>query len=649
MKHLLIILCLFPTLIFAQSERLANYDWGKKIDSYTFSEEDLTKDEVILFEKTIVEFSQVENTLKKFELVHNLKRLNSDGSIEGNNKFYIPMNEDTKTLILKARVIKPNGDIKEVSEKDIQQAKDEEGNVKYNYFAFEGIEKGSYIEFLHLAEYYPEMTGSDITLQGYYPKRKVDVELLYPSYLEFQLLSVNGLEEFKKDESDSLVTKMYLSITDLAGLEDEDWSAYDANLKKVYYKLSKNISRNKGNFYTYTEVSKLIHEDMFAPLTKKEVKLVNGFITKNTKGATTNLEKVRMLENAMKKTIPTIDGNFEKDDNIEQILTKNITNEKGYTKLMLNFLREMNIPFELVMTSDRTEEPFLEEFQGYNFLHEYLIYIKEFDKYFSSNFTSRLGYPPYQYTFNKGLFISEVKLNDYATAVGKVKYIKGIDFKESIDEINTVANFNADLTACTVELTRINTGYKAQSYQAIIDFLDEDQKTEMKEEFLKYLDADGTIENISFENDHTDDFGIKPFIGKATVNSSTFLERAGDKILLKAGLLIGPQAQMYNEKPRVQPVDSYYTRGYDRKIVINLPEGYEVKNLDDLNFSCKPDAKNNILGFESSYEIKGNQIIVTVKEWYNTVFFSVAEYPMYEKTMNAAADFNKVVLILQPK
>ena len=382
MKQLLITLCLLPTLIFGQSDRLANYDWGKKIDTYTFSEDDLTKDEVILFEKTIVEFSQVENTLKKFELVHNLKRLNSDASIEENNKFYIPMNEDTKTLILKARVIKPNGDIKEVSEKDIQQAKDEEGNVKYNYFAFEGIEKGSYIEFLHLAEYYPEMTGSNITVQGYYPKRKVDVELLYPSYLEFQLLSVNGLEEFKKDETDSLVTKMYLSITDLVGLEGEDWSAYNANLKKVYYKLSKNISRNKGNFYTYTEVSKLIHADMFAPLTKKEVKLVNSFISKNTKGATTNLEKVRMLENAMKKTIPMIDGNFEKDDNIEQILTKNITNEKGYTKLMLNFLREMNIPFELVMTSDRTEEPFLEEFQGYNFLHEYLIYIKEFDKYF---------------------------------------------------------------------------------------------------------------------------------------------------------------------------------------------------------------------------------------------------------------------------
>lgn len=106
---------------------------------------------------------------------------------------------------------------------------------------------------------------------------------------------------------------------------------------------------------------------------------------------------------------------------------------------------------------------------------------------------------------------------------------------------------------------------------------------------------------------------------------------------------------MYHEKPRVQPVDSYYTRGYNRTIIINLPENYEVKNLEDLNFSCKPDEKDNILGFESTYEIKGNQIIITVKEWYDTHYFSVADYGKYEKTMNAAADFNKVVLVLQPK
>src|SRR5574343_395150 len=98
MKQLLITLCLLPTLMFAQSERLANYDWGKKIESYNFSEDDLTKDEVILFEKTIVEFSQVENTLKKFELVHNLKRLNSDASIEGKDRKSTRLNSSHITI-----------------------------------------------------------------------------------------------------------------------------------------------------------------------------------------------------------------------------------------------------------------------------------------------------------------------------------------------------------------------------------------------------------------------------------------------------------------------------------------------------------------------------------------------------------------------
>lgn len=649
MKKILFFLLALPYFISAQTSKYAEYNWEKKINNYDFSAEDLSKDEVIVFEKTSLEYSNENDGLKKYLLVHNLKRLNSDQAIEENNKFYVPMDSDTKIIRLKARVIKPNGEMIEVSQKDIKQALDEEGNIKYNYFAFEGIEKGSYIEYLQYAEVYPDLNGNDIRIQGAFDKKHVEIELIYPSHLEFQMHSMNGLPEFNKDESDSTSMRRFLVLENLPGLEDEDWSAYNANLQKVYYKLSKNIARNKGNFYTYTEVSKVIHEDMFTPLTKSEKKLVQNFIEKNTKEAKTPFEKVRMLENVMKKQIAVLDADFENSSNIQQILTKNISSQKGITKLMLNCLRELQIPFELVLTSDRLKENFLEEFQGYNFLHEYLIYVKDFDKYFSSEFLSRIGYPPYEYTFNKGLFISEIILNEFATAVGKVKYIKGIDYKESIDQIDTEVDFNADLTSCVVHLTRTNTGYKAQSYQAIIDFIDEEQKKELKEDYLKYLDEESVLENIAYQNDKTDDFGIKPFIGKADVISSKFIEQAGDKILLKAGLLIGPQAQMYNEKPRVQPVDSYYTRGYNRTIIINLPENYEVKNLDDLVFNCKPDSEKNILGFESSYELKGNQIIVTVKEWYNTHYFSVADYPKYEKTMNAAADFNKVVLVLQAK
>jgi hypothetical protein len=649
MKILLLILILFPSFLFAQTAKYDNYDWSKKLENYQFSEQDLQKDEVIVFEKRCIEYINVNEQLKQYVLFHNLKRLNSDAAIEENNKFYVSADSDSKTIILKARVTKPNGQIIEVSKADIKQALDEDGNVKYNYFAFEGIEKGSLIEYLQYTEVVPDFSGNSMRVQSSYDKKRVEVEIIYPSYLEFQLLSVNELPNLELDDSDTLKTRMHLTLNDFKGLESEDWSAYEANLKKVYYKLSKNLARNKGNFYTYTEVSKIVHQNMFTPLTKKEQKLVSTFISKSSGDAKTNIDKLRNLENEMKKKITILDAQFENSSNIEQILTKNVADERGITRLMLNCLREMGLPFELVLTSDRLEEPFLEEFQGYNFLTDYLIYIKEADTYFSGDFFSRIGFPPFELLYNKGLFISEVTVNDYATAIGKVKYIKGIDYKQSIDQIDTEVDFNDDLSSCTVQLTRVNTGYKAKTYQPIIDFLDDEQKKEMKDDFLKYLDKDCTLEDVSFENDNTDSFGVKPFIGKAKVISSTFTERAGDKILLKAGLLIGPQAQMYHEKPRAQAVDSYYTRGYNRKIVINLPDNYEVKNLDDLKFSCKPDPSKNTLGFESTYQVVGNQIIVSVTEWYDTHYFALSDYPNYEKTMNTAADFNKVVLVLQPK
>lgn len=204
------------------------------------------------------------------------------------------------------------------------------------------------------------------------------------------------------------------------------------------------------------------------------------------------------------------------------------------------------------------------------------------------------------------------------------------------------------MSTSTVTVNRSNTGYKAYQYQPIIDFLDEESKTQFKEEYVKYLDADAELLSYEFKNEHSADFGIQPFVGISTLKSSIFTENTSDKLLIKVGGLIGPQAEMYHEEKRAQPVDSYYTRGYNRTITIHIPEGYTVKNPEILSISVTPDTKKTV-GFTSSYKIDGNKILIDVKEWYDTHFFAVADYTMYESTMNAAADFNKLVLVLEKK
>ncbi|MNE45411.1 hypothetical protein D3C80_1396950 [compost metagenome] len=247
------------------------------------------------------------------------------------------------------------------------------------------------------------------------------------------------------------------------------------------------------------------------------------------------------------------------------------------------------------------------------------------------------------------MFIEERIVGDQAFGVGKVKYIPGTKSEESIDEINTIVTFDSGLTEPTIELERKLSGYKAMFPQFILDFVqDEAKKTELKEDVLLYLDEDSKLSDVSFQNDNSKVAGKETFVAKGKISGAGFIEKAGTKTLLKVGMLIGPQAEMYNKEPRKLPVSTQFTRQYVRKIIINIPEGVTVKNPEILNINIVTnDEKAKQSGFISSYEMKGNQLIVTVNEFYNKVNYPVSEYEMYEKVINGAADFNKLILVLE--
>jgi hypothetical protein len=300
-----------------------------------------------------------------------------------------------------------------------------------------------------------------------------------------------------------------------------------------------------------------------------------------------------------------------------------------------------------VLTSDRDENPFLTAYEAYNFLDEYLVYIPELKTYFSPEITSRIGFPPYQLTYNKGLFVEEKKLNDLSIAISKIKDIKLVDAKESIDEINARVDFSDNLAEPKVVIERKVSGYKAIFPQYILDFVDDERKTELKEDFLKYIDKDAKLVDASYENDNSKVAGKLPFVAKATFENSLFTEKAGDKILFKVGMLIGPQAAFYNKEERTLPVQAEFNREYKRKLVIAIPEGYTIKNTDELVFNVVTADKS--AGFVANFVITNGELIIDISEYYNKVYFPVAEYKGYENVMNAAADFNKLVLVLEKK
>jgi hypothetical protein len=54
-------------------------------------------------------------------------------------------------------------------------------------------------------------------------------------------------------------------------------------------------------------------------------------------------------------------------------------------------------------------------------------------------------------------------------------------------------------------------------------------------------------------------------------------------------------------------------------------------------------------GFVSSYTIQDNTIEVIIREYYDNTMYSISNYNDFQKVINAAADFNKISVVLQKK
>jgi hypothetical protein len=192
-------------------------------------------------------------------------------------------------------------------------------------------------------------------------------------------------------------------------------------------------------------------------------------------------------------------------------------------------------------------------------------------------------------------------------------------------------------------------GYAAVNYRLPFVFLPADEQNKVLKDMIKFGTNYENMLSHSFENKELEQADpYKPFIINASVKSTNLTENAGEKIIVKIGEVIGEQVEMYQTKPRAFDIDINYPHALIRNIRFTIPDGYTVKNLSDLNINeVYKENDKELMGFVSSYTLNGNSLIITIKENYNRVTYAKSLYEPYKKVINAAADFNKVVLVLE--
>lgn len=637
----------------AQQPAIVHEQWAATPAIHHLDDRYSKESAVILLDKRRIEYVDIDKTkMAQYRTVHRIIRVNDDKGIETFNKIYIGYTDSTDIIDMHARAILPNGAIREVSRQDMKDLKNDDGRM-YKIFAMEGLENGSEVEFYYTTKRKTDYFGEE-PLQGTVPILDAQLDILCPDRLVFQMKGDNCTLQV----SDTTVNGKRIFATHLADIpaaEKEKYAAYEANLRRIEYRLSYSTANGGEHIRinTWNLLAQRIHE-IYETFTEKDLKRVGDIIEDNGwQKLPDDRQKIIAVENYLKQQFTTReDIDNENAANIEWMIRNKIASHHGMIRLYAAIFEKLGINHQIVLTCDRTEKHIDRSFENWNNASQFLFYFPSTKKFLAPTLIY-LRYPwiDPDWAATDAVFCQKTTIGNYTTAIAVVKQVPLEDFNESFTRDESVIRFNARLDSLQVDVKESLSGYLALGFRAAYIRSNPEERHTMMKEVARAATGSEKILSSSVENDKIeDDNDNKPFVIEQRTLTDAMLENAGKNILVKLGVILGPQTEMYQEKPRQFPIELSYPHTLERFINFVIPQGYTIKNLHDL--AIQQDFKTNgvtTLGFITESKMDSDTLRIHIVETYRNTDYPISEYENFKKVVNAAADFNKVTLVLIAK
>ena len=644
----IVVLFLISTPIFSQESILKDYDWEKKMLKYETVNKYEKENEVILNKTIKIEYFPLKEGLTQYFLSHQVIFVNSDDAVNNYNKIYLPSNNDEKLVKCKVRVRLKNGKEFEVNTNDTKEEIDEEKDVKYTYFAVNGLEKGAIIEQFFLFEQTPDLKGKTVFMQGELPIDEFNFNVIYPKHLVFKTKSYNGLIDPTID-TEKYSDKTLLSIVsnNVAALKDDDkFSNWKNNVKMFRFKLDENTVRNTKNIYNFKTFSTNVYENLNLEIDKKSIKSIDDFL-KSINESKDLQATIWSIEDKIKKNI-NFSTYFDTKENLSKVIESKQANQSELVKLFINSFKKFNIQFEIVFASDRFSVPFDKDFESYENLDEVLFYFPKIDKFlYPTGNSFRIPLIPSELADNNGLFIKTKEYSGVVMPFCEINKITILDGDYTKDIMNIEVDFTKDLQNPIIKTSIQFGGYSNVNLQPMKDFVDKEQYQSILKDIAQNYTGSAEFLTLETKNDGLEFMGKLPFTLNVSFEGKNLIKKAAENYLFNIGETIGRQTELYQESSRKLPVEINFPHTYMRKITLILPDNITVKNLDKLMMNTSLTMNNKKeAGFSSTYRKDGNNIIVENAEYYNVVKYPLEYFDTYKSIINAAADFNKLVLVV---
>ena len=581
-------------------------------------------------------------------------RLNNDNAVEAFNKVYISMSNSRDVTNLKARAITKNGKVIEFDDSNRKEVDNYENYGPFTIFALEGIEVGSEIEYTYTIKEPGRFNNFyfEVRVQDEFPKRHFHYELIVPENFVIKTKSYNDLNEMIYDTSATEINRYVLHLDEVDKFKEEDYSKGDALVQRAEVKLFELENQNKRNFFSYSKATKIfskrIYEGNSEKDIKKETKEIKGLIKREKWDKIRDeKEKIIAIEHYIKQNLkrgPT--GTYY----IHEPMKRKVYSKQNAMRIYARIFDLLDIDHEVVITCNRFEKQFDEDFETYSFLEASLFYFPKHNQYMApTNDFMRFGLIPSAYAYHKGLFLKPIKAGGVRSFYPEIREIPGTNSDVNYDNMTLDIEFDEGFEKVKAHVKHEASGYSAVYTRPYMTVATEEQKEEILKANLKSFAEDAEITNITTKNEEMKGYMLaKPYIYEGDAESSSLIEQAGSKFLFKMGLVIGAQVEMYQDTARKFDVENTYNHGYKRVLNIKIPEGYKITNLGDLNmdYSSSKDGRNT-MEFTSKYELNGNSLKVTCVEYYDEISVPLERYEEFRTVINAAADFNKITLVFE--
>jgi hypothetical protein len=178
----------------------------------------------------------------------------------------------------------------------------------------------------------------------------------------------------------------------------------------------------------------------------------------------------------------------------------------------------------------------------------------------------------------------------------------------------------------------------------------EDQVKERKTLFEKILkgdelDVDKYTDFELLQDGRTGDSAMLRYKEKFSLKK--LISKAGKNYIFEAGKLIGGQLKLEPNELKERQTDIWIPSALtiENSITINIPEGYSVDGLQDLNMNID----NSSGTFISAANVTGNKLLITTKKVYKNTFDKKEAWPNYIAFLEPAYKLSQAKVVLKKK